>query len=107
MSNPDELPQKNELSRTEETEGMPSTVSIKREIREEVSVHAVSTKNFTLLVNGTKVVIPVSEVVFTNYQNQIYIKAHRSTIQDRRLKTVQALMCAAYLKGLGDGTSKK
>lgn len=72
-----------------------------------VTVQAGNTIEFNLNVNGKTVTIPVNEVVFTNYQNQIYIKAHRSTIQDRKLKTVQALMCAAYLKGLEDGRNKK
>jgi len=80
---------------------MPSTVPSQK-----TTVQARKKKEFKITVNDEIVNVPVDEVVFTNYQNQIYSK-HPTSKQDRRMKTVKALMREAYRKGLEDGKNKK
>ena len=72
----------------------------------EVTVLAGKKKGFKLDVNGQNVTVPVDEVLFAHYQNQIW-REHPTAKQKKVFATVMSLMRAAYLKGLEDGKNKK
>ncbi len=86
---------------------MPSEVfSVKKEVKEEVTILAGKKKGLKLDVNGENITVPVDDAVFAHYQDQIY-RRKPSTKQGMIFRTVRSLMRAAYLKGLEDGKNKK
>lgn len=68
----------------------------------EVRVTGGKKKNIHVDVDGRRILIPVSEELYANWQNQ-FVRSNPTPQQKKRFLTFMNVLRAAYQKGLEDG----